>query len=631
MTAASKARQRKKDRLPARVLNPPRSVATLRSDTINTLRIDGSRFDVEARDGVVGSSVDRTIEGGSTVSIDVHDRDQILTTTDFLDADHDALLDNDILLTLDGLRFALARMENTHPVYKVIFEDYVVAALKSATRPRKAYRDKVTRAEFIFSLVDELGFDFYCPELMARQPIGRVATSTVKEPKANRNPGFSPGAKVTVKGQAASKRQLQVIDDCLVEAASLGASEFVCVCVVACITQESSAGEAQGQTGNDDIGIYQQGRNWISVADAKKGGPSTKAFLITGPTSFKKRHGSIKLKGGDVESLLKAVQISVGGYGAWVAEAGRTVKAFLGGNGGLSLASGGSIDVAQRYAFRVGEAGKPESYWDCMQRLAVEVGFRCFVVGDTVVYMSEPELIAQRPAMAIWRQAPGVTKLEGVWDRSHTVQEASLTVDVARWGAQPGQVVDVINEGPLSGRWLVSTTSRALTKSSCDIALKRPQAPKAEPAPQTKSVSVPGSPSSAGLGRGGPVRDRIIAVAESTLSSKTGFIRYSQAGASNLTDPTPKTGRTDCSQWIAAVYSRAGAGFPGANTYEMAAKGKRTTNPRPGDIMLTANNGHCEIFVGGDKTYGHGSPPIDAGSVKYFAGAHFVTFDFLDK
>lgn len=638
MTATkTRAAKRKADLLPAAVLKPPASVATLRGDSLKTLRLDGSRFDIQAADAVLTTSVERTIEGGSTVTVDVHDRDEILTSTDFLDTDHDTLLDADVLLTIDGLAFALARVEDTHPAYKLIFEDYAVTLLKSAQGHDKAYRDKVTRAEFVWSLVRKLGLNFYCPELLDRLPVKRPQLSETKaEPTADRRPGFSPGAKITVKGQSATAFQVRIIQGCLAEAAALGASEFVMVCVVAAITQESTAGAAINvQTGNDDVGIYQQGRNWVSVAGAKDPTASTRAFLVGGPTSFKKVHGSIKLNGGDVNSLVKAVQISVGGYGPWAGEAKRTVAAFNGGTGGLSAgggsAGGGSKDVAQRFVFRVGEDGKTESYWACMQRLAAEVGFRCFVVGNTVVYMSEPELIAQRPAMTIWREAPGVTKLEGVWDRGHTVQEASLAVDVSRWGAQPGQAVQVTQPGPLGGRWLVATTSRSLTKTSCEITLKRPMARKAEPAPATKSVSVPGSPSSGGLTLpGGKLRDKIVDIAKKSMTSNSGFSRYSLTGTPNLTTILPKSGRTDCSQWVAAVYNEAGAGFPGSFTGDMMRRAKRTEKPKPGDVLVSAS--HCELYIGDGKTIGHGSPPIDYNTVAWSIGfgLRFYTYDFLD-
>jgi len=78
------------------------------------------------------------------------------------------------------------------------------------------------------------------------------------------------------------------------------------------------------------------------------------------------------------------------------------------------------------------------------------------------------------------------------------------------------------------------------------------------------------------------------------------------------------------------VYLRAGAKDPGTWTGDMIGKGKRTSSPKPGDLLVGPQ--HVELFVGGDKTYGHGSPPIDEGSVAYHRGRglFFVTYDFLD-
>jgi cell wall-associated NlpC family hydrolase len=118
------------------------------------------------------------------------------------------------------------------------------------------------------------------------------------------------------------------------------------------------------------------------------------------------------------------------------------------------------------------------------------------------------------------------------------------------------------------------------------------------------------------------------------MTSKSGFSRYDQNG--RLTDdPTPPLGcRTDCSQWIRAVYLQAGAHDPGLNTWEQAAKGTRTNRPRPGDLMLVADKEHVELYVGEGKTIGHGSPPIDEGPpLSYWnsrGGHFFVTFDWLD-
>lgn len=139
-----------------------------------------------------------------------------------------------------------------------------------------------------------------------------------------------------------------------------------------------------------------------------------------------------------------------------------------------------------------------------------------------------------------------------------------------------------------------------------------------------------GSGSTPGLAAAGGARERVVAVAESTLTSRTGFKRYSQVG--KLTDdPTPPApARTDCSQWLRACFLQ--AGLPDIGTYTVAqmAKSKRTNNPQPGDILI--GTGHVELYVGNGKTIGHGSPPIDYGEADYYVehmGLHYRTFGFF--
>src|SRR5215468_38865 len=65
-----------------------------------------------------------------------------------------------------------------------------------------------------------------------------------------------------VKGKRATAKQRSTIDGCLSQAQEDHCSRRVMIAIVMCITQESEAGELAGtMTGNDDVGIYQQGRN----------------------------------------------------------------------------------------------------------------------------------------------------------------------------------------------------------------------------------------------------------------------------------------------------------------------------------------------------------------------------------
>ena len=127
------------------------------------------------------------------------------------------------------------------------------------------------------------------------------------------------------------------------------------------------------------------------------------------------------------------------------------------------------------------------------------------------------------------------------------------------------------------------------------------------------------------------LRAKILEIAKSTLSTRTGHHYYSQPGA--LTDnPLAKSPlRSDCSQWVRAVYLKAGASDPGTYTGAMVDKSKKTNSPTPGDIMV--KRGHVELYVGDGKTIGHGSPPINYGTTAYWAGKgmYFATYDFLNR
>ncbi|CAA9324208.1 MAG: hypothetical protein AVDCRST_MAG68-2141 [uncultured Gemmatimonadetes bacterium] len=614
---------------------------------LSEIVLDGRALDLAITGRVTSVAPKRTISGASTVVVTVADRDGVVQRSGILDRAADLKLPAD-----DGtpLWFRLASdATDEEGLLTLTFESRVWARLAEKTRPRSMRREDVTAAEFLLALVREVKAEripFICRRLHVRQRVAEVnsteATSPSQRRDRGRDRGLADDARVTVKGKAATSQQRRVIAGCLEEANRLGASPFVMVAVVMCITQESGAGAlANVTTGNDDVGIYQQGRNWISVKGSKDPEASTKAFLVTGPTSWQKVHGSIKTRSGDRESMLKRVQGSVGGYAPWEAEAKRIVAAFgvgprgADGPGGIPSDGDREPDV-EDYRFRRGQGGERESTTACGLRLAEERNWRFFESGGAIYFDSDETLMRSRPRMTVTPTTVGLVSLPShSRDVGHKVQQITFKYRAIGWGAPPGSVVLLEGWGAAKdGRWLVEEISKDDVRSlTATVTLTRAQRAKLEPPAEQKQSAASGpqgggSQGARGARSRGSQRDRIVAAAKATLTSKTGFSRYSLTGALT-SDPTPRApARTDCSQWIRAIYLQAGAPDPGTYTGAMLGRGRATSSPRPGDILVGTS--HCELFIGDGKTIGHGSAPIDYSTVAYWRARGLTFRTYLD-
>ena len=146
---------------------------------------------------------------------------------------------------------------------------------------------------------------------------------------------------------------------------------------------------------------------------------------------------------------------------------------------------------------------------------------------------------------------------------------------------------------------------------------------------------------------GGTPRARIVAAARMAAKLHATGKRpsfYSQAGAWTVEHGItgePHGYRSDCSQFVTSMYHAAGVpdpngtGYTGGYTGTLAAAGRyiQRADLKPGDLVLygPAPHHHVELFVGpGDDTIGHGSPPVDKGTITMMPEVHFVTYPFLD-
>lgn len=494
--------------------------------------------DLDVKGALVELSLERTIEGGSTITMRLADPDGRLFARrarrthaladprsrkgraayrrepTAVDEAWEPILPPDVVggaveVELDGVVFRLVkvRYSTATQLAELVFEDRIVYLLKRKRGAKRANRKQCTRAEFVLALLREVQsgrYRFVCPELHKRQPIDASASTLgvrrlrhagvhsplrlVKSTSASASSssedtrgGFAANAQLTVKGARAGRDQLNNLDGVLAECAAQECSTDVMIATVCCVIQESLARRLRfGDTaGPDSRGLFQQRAAWGPLSVRLDPRKSTRMFLTGGrggQRGYKQVHGTLKRVPGGIESAVKRVQISVGGYAQHEREASRIVRAWRGGDEG-DAASGGSYAKSYQYT-----RNTDESSWDAMKRLAEEVGWRLFVVGNTVYYMSELDLYARRSRYDIAPDDPAILELDYDVDWGKPVSEMSLSVALDRWDAPPGSVVNVDGYGPPDGRWLIVSVSRDYFAPTATVTLRQPGKEKLEPA-----------------------------------------------------------------------------------------------------------------------------------------------------
>lgn len=131
----------------------------------------------------------------------------------------------------------------------------------------------------------------------------------------------------------------------------------------------------------------------------------------------------------------------------------------------------------------------------------------------------------------------------------------------------------------------------------------------------------------AGSASGSSDRRAVCAAAEKAAANyrkNPGAYHYLAGGIANtvIMAPTPRSYRSDCSQFAVNCYRHAGVKCPGTGTYlysntdSISRGGKIVRVPQPGDLGLYGSargrTHHVEVYVGGGRFIGHGSPPIDS-------------------
>lgn len=468
-----------------------RRIRGLESELAN-LKLEGGRFTAKIAEPI-RADVTRTIEGSSTIEIDLFDPEGDILRS--------KLMKRRVDVELDGLWFRLVATTFQHPILTLTFEDRQVAFLRLVTGARKAYRDKVTRAEFILSQVREVKQDripVYIPELHKKRPIDhpdtQSQTSTQQDTKTvdRRDPGLDPSAGLTVKGSPANSEQLRNAEIILQVGVQLDAPDLAMVGAITAAIGESEIKSGSVNPSSGAAGVFQllpstAANLNVSPRDVAK---TAEIFYTDGYYSY---GGAIKLANqgespGNIASMVEGSDAGGSFYQAYAGEAREFVEAFSGGGSiDLSSVASGSIsyEVARRYAFQRGEN---ENAWDCIQRLAEEVQFRAFVSAGVFYYISEEKLFQSKVLMHVGWNTEGLDIPSFDWDKGKKIGSAALSGSLKHWAAPPGTMVKLNEDyGPAQGRYLISEITSNLFDDQFTATAKIPMQELPEPAPETVS------------------------------------------------------------------------------------------------------------------------------------------------
>jgi hypothetical protein len=558
-------------------------------DDLEHLVLNGKQLTADIRNSTLSGQIERTIEGASKVSMTVHDPDRRLAGS--------GLLLEGVPLEIEDHRFALAGTEKSGHDFTLTFEQWEIWRFRKPRPFRRAYRDKITRAQFIQAMVLEeaarLDMDvvFIAPSLNRRQAVaGETKRKTRRKKNDDRDPGLDPHAKLKVKGRLASAYQRRIGERALDVAERRQAPERARIALMAALIVESEVRDLR--YGDRDSEGALQVRVGIHGAEvARSVEKSVDKFLTTG---FWNYGGAIELARDNLRMDPATIAQRVQGSGApseyakHIQEATAWVHAY-GGEGGDS----GEITIAKRYPF---VRKRNESVWAAAQRLAAEVEWRRFMVENRFYYASEPDLFRSRPRIRVVEFEDGVDWIDYDWRRGMKASEVTVACRADRWIAPPGTVATVDEQGPqVDGKWLVASISRDLFTPTATITMRQPAKPKPEPAPETSTRSLARTRSSSG----NAAKDKVANLKArcAVLSKYTPGYLYGGGHGPALKD-LKATQPLDCSSSTSLALFRADL-FVGPTAWVSGKFAADYGKPGKGKyVTIWANAGH--VFIQGN-------------------------------
>lgn len=560
--------------------------------------LDGKKIDNNIENHLTEAQLDRTIEGASTVSLEVYDAARTLLTS--------GILSKEVNIDVDMFKFALVQVQKQGTKLTITFEDWLVAQLRKKTKPIKAKRGNTTRAEFARRLVMEIkGAKFVCPELHKKQPIAKKDdlsdTATKDEKKEN---GFPTKNTLTVKLQRATQEQLKNADSILQVGRTMNADDFTMATAIATSIQESNLVNLPGGD-RDSIGLFQQrpSQGWGTPAQVHDPAYAANKFFSQA-IPLRKAHPNWTLT-----QLAQGVQKSgaPNAYQRWGNEAGDIFAAWNGDG------SGSSTNPTKPYEFHRGGAGhKGENSWQALQRLADEVHWRCYCIGMTIYFLPDRDLYKARPVDTIAEDDEDIDYIDFDYDLGKDLTHAEVQCHMKRWVAPPGSCIMVTKMGPANGRWIVSDISRSLYNDATRIELIKPRKALAEPKASSAASGAGSVKNTTELKHAGPFGGDLVVLEGRQFVPKPGAAGYVYGAKHGLSFATMRDERVDppfdCSSYARMIWAKGGHVDIGGDTKSQIAKGKASSwqqgsgGPPPGGWLagdlLFPTTSHVAIATG---------------------------------
>lgn len=496
---------------------------------------------LKAQDQVLDAEIERTIEGASTLTVTLNDDDREIL--------HSGLLSNKLDVELDGLWFRLRQVARDDAnTLTLTFETLAVAILRTYNTVITATRATSTRAQFIYRMIREAEAQVFIPVVIPELGIIQRVEGEPKNPDGTPhdtgNPGIptnlppaddpidtllDPRRGLTVQGDAATKVQITNVNTILATASETNASRKVMVCAIMGAIEASKLRNLPEDKQAHTVGIYQ-----INPLTQDWGRAEQIVSVAYQAGVFVRRAQQIDLASPDLlyweltADVLKP-EVNRQGYQQWYTEAENFVTAYTGetpqhkpdpfkdiipvdpnapplnpaGAGADKVpdspipqpptdGTGGPNDNAFLYYRGIpgaqGEAWGKEDSWTAIQRLADEVNWRAFFVGNTFWYVSEEWLFKRlNPTMILTETTAGVGGISFDYDVNKKSATVDVTCRIGRWNAQPGALVILRNLGVINGKWLVNDFTRSLFDLTAQIQLKKPRVVLPEPKSNTAS------------------------------------------------------------------------------------------------------------------------------------------------